>query len=89
MSTIPLHEAEARLGELVHDAARGHDVVITAGDGASVRLVPIVAAEHPEPTPSSDPDDESWGSLSLASALRGLEDDSLDYSEDDLVETYA
>ena len=82
MPTLSLREAEARLDELVHEAARGRDVVITAGDGASVRLVPVVASD-----PASA-ENEPWGAMSLASAMRGMEEDGPRYSEDDLVESF-
>lgn len=38
---VDLDEAKARLAELVNAAASGEDVVIQ-GDGASVRLVPVL-----------------------------------------------
>ena len=53
MPVIPVAEAETRLGQLVHDAAHGDDVVITAGDGASVRLVPVPPAGAPLRSPGS------------------------------------
>ena len=41
MHTISIDEASARLPELFEEAAGGHDVVITRGDGAAMRLVPV------------------------------------------------
>ena len=42
MQKVTLDEARQRLPELVKDAASGEDVVISHGDGAAVRLVPVV-----------------------------------------------
>lgn len=44
MRTVPLDEAQQRLPELMDEAAGGEEVVISRGDGASFRLVPIVAS---------------------------------------------
>ena len=41
MKTIPLDDARARLDDLLEAAARGEDVAISRGDGASFRLVPV------------------------------------------------
>ena len=48
MSTIGLEEATKHLPALVEQAARGEEVIITRGDGASFKLVPVV---EPEPKP--------------------------------------
>ena len=41
MSIVPLDEAQRRLPDLLDAAARGEEVVISRGDGADVRLVPV------------------------------------------------
>ncbi|MEM1269081.1 MAG: type II toxin-antitoxin system prevent-host-death family antitoxin [Bacteroidota bacterium] len=45
---VSADEAKRRLGELIAEAARGEDVVITSGDGSSFRLVPVSSA-HARP----------------------------------------
>lgn len=45
---VKLDEAQHRLPELIEEAANGEDVVISRGDGASFRLVLVLA---PEPRP--------------------------------------
>lgn len=47
MTPVPLADAQNRLADLVRRAARGEEVVIEAGDGASVRLVPVPDAPRP------------------------------------------
>ncbi|MEM1115046.1 MAG: type II toxin-antitoxin system prevent-host-death family antitoxin [Bacteroidota bacterium] len=42
--TVGLNEAKERLPELVEEAASGEEVVISRGDGASFRLVPVATA---------------------------------------------
>ena len=49
MSPVPLHDARQRLNELLDDADRGETVVISRGDGASYRIVPV-SPEAPRPT---------------------------------------
>ena len=44
MHKVKLDEAQRRLPELVEEAARGEEVVISRGDGADFRLVPVVAS---------------------------------------------
>lgn len=44
---IDLSEAQARLAELVHKAARGEDVILTNGGEPVARIVPITRAEGP------------------------------------------
>jgi antitoxin (DNA-binding transcriptional repressor) of toxin-antitoxin stability system len=41
MYQIDLKEAEGRLPELIEEAAQGGEVVITRGDGASFKIVPV------------------------------------------------
>ena len=42
MSNVRLDEAQQRLPELIEEVANGGDVVISRGDGAAFRLVPVV-----------------------------------------------
>ena len=42
MRKVKLDEAQQRLPELVEKAASGEDIVISRGDGADIRLVPII-----------------------------------------------
>ena len=42
MRKVMLDEAQHRLPELIAEAASGEDVVISRGDGADFRLVPVV-----------------------------------------------
>ena len=46
MRKVKLDEAQQRLPELIDEAARGERVVISRGDGADFRIVPIVKAER-------------------------------------------
>ncbi len=46
MRKVNLDEAQRRLPELIEEAAGGEDVVISRGDGASFRLVPILEPER-------------------------------------------
>ena len=46
MTTVTLVDAQRRLPELIDAAASGEDVVISRGDGADVRLVPVPAPER-------------------------------------------
>ena len=41
MHEVKLKEAEARLAELIDEAAYGEEVVITRGDGTAFRIIPI------------------------------------------------
>lgn len=43
MQNVTLDEAQQRLPALLDSAASGEDVVISRGDGASFRLVPVPA----------------------------------------------
>ena len=48
MHKIALTEAENRLAELIEEAASGEEVIITRGDGASFKLVPLLRQQaHP------------------------------------------
>lgn len=47
MQKVKLDEAQRRLPELVEVAARGEEVVISRGDGADFRLVPVIASGAP------------------------------------------
>ncbi|MEM9998510.1 MAG: type II toxin-antitoxin system prevent-host-death family antitoxin [Bacteroidota bacterium] len=49
MSKITLSDASKRLPDLVEQAARGEEVIITRGDGAAFKLTPVVK-ETPRPT---------------------------------------
>ena len=49
MHEVDLKEAQTRLPELIDEAASGEEVVITRGDGASFKIVPLV---EPEPHPT-------------------------------------
>jgi antitoxin (DNA-binding transcriptional repressor) of toxin-antitoxin stability system len=44
MQKVNIEDAQRRLPELIDEAASGEDVVISRGDGATFRLVPV-----PEP----------------------------------------
>lgn len=46
MRDIPLAEAQQRLPDLLDAAAEGADVIISRGDGAAFRLIPVIT-----PTP--------------------------------------
>lgn len=47
MSTVYVDEAQARLSELIREAAEGHEVVIAREDGTAVRLVPVKVPARP------------------------------------------
>ena len=49
MHKIDLKKAEAQLAMLIEEAARGEEVIITRGDGASFKIVPVTS-EKPIPT---------------------------------------
>ena len=42
MRKVEPGEAQQRLPELIEEAARGEEVVISRGDGAAFRLVPVL-----------------------------------------------
>ena len=45
MSYVSLDQAKNRLEELIEQASRGEEVIITRGDGASFKLVPTLSGE--------------------------------------------
>ena len=45
MSHVDVNQAKAQLDHLVEQAARGEEVVITRGDGAAFKLVPVLEGE--------------------------------------------
>lgn len=47
MSPIDLDQAKTRLEELVEQALRGEEVIITRGDGATFKLVPTIQEPRP------------------------------------------
>ena len=47
MHKVDLKEAEGKLAELINEAAGGEEVVITRGDGASFKIMPL-AGLHPK-----------------------------------------
>ena len=49
MHALKLKDAEPQLAELIDKVARGDDVVITVGDGAAFKIVPV-QMEEPRPT---------------------------------------
>lgn len=44
MHKVDLREAEARLAELMDEAAGGEEVLIERGDGATFQIVPVAPA---------------------------------------------
>lgn len=46
MQKVKLDEAQRRLPELIEQAAGGEDIVISRGDGADFRLVPVLEPER-------------------------------------------
>jgi prevent-host-death family protein len=47
MYTVNVDEAQARLSDLIREAADGEEVVIAREDGTAVRLVPIEQSARP------------------------------------------
>jgi prevent-host-death family protein len=45
MRRVNIKEAEKHLSELIEKAASGEEVVITRGDGASFKIVPVAEIE--------------------------------------------
>lgn len=41
MYSVNLQEAKQQLAKLIEEAARGEDVIITIGNGATFRIVPV------------------------------------------------
>lgn len=72
MHKISIHDAEKRLHDLVDEAERGEEVVITRGDGAAFKLVPL-PKRAPRPTFGSAKD-EVWMSEDFDAPLDDFED---------------
>lgn len=72
MHKISIHDAEKRLRDLVDEAARGEEVVITRGDGAAFKLVPLPKRTL-QPTFGSAKD-EVWMSEDFDAPLDDFED---------------
>jgi len=49
MQKISVRDAEKRLRRLINEADQGEEIVITRGDGASFKLVPL-SKQKPQPT---------------------------------------
>jgi len=49
MPKISVRDAEKQLRRLINEAEQGEEVVITRGDGASFKLVPL-SKQKPDPT---------------------------------------
>ncbi|HEX8360380.1 MAG TPA: hypothetical protein VF613_09745 [Longimicrobium sp.] len=47
MHKVYVEEAQARLAELIEEAAEGREVVIAHGNGTAVRLVPVQPDARP------------------------------------------
>ena len=58
MPHVDVNRAKAQLDELVEQAARGEEVIITRGDGTAPELVPVLEGE-PRPRFGSAKD-EVW-----------------------------
>ena len=50
MSTIPLHDAQARLADLIHGLSPGQVLTITENDRPVARLVPVLVVRQRSPT---------------------------------------
>lgn len=72
MHKISVHDAEKQLRNLVDEAARGKEVVITRVDGAAFKLVPL-SKLTPRPTFGSAKD-EVWMSEDFDAPLDDFED---------------
>lgn len=73
MHKIDLKEAETRLAELVEEAARGEEVVIERGDGATFRIVPVVREEESNATRGEEMA-AALAKLAAANAFSEIED---------------
>jgi prevent-host-death family protein len=73
MPKVSLQEAEKQLRHLINEAEQGEEVVITRGDGASVKLVPLSKVK-PRPTFGSA-EGEIWMSEDFDEPLDEVEDD--------------
>lgn len=51
MSTITIHDAQARLADLIHGLAPGEELTITEDNRPVARLMTVPAAEVPRPVP--------------------------------------
>lgn len=71
MPKIDVYEAGKRLNELIDEAARGEEVIITRGDGAAFKLVP---APEDEPRPRfGSAKDKVWMSDDFDEPLEDFE----------------
>ena len=73
MHKVDLKEAETRLAELVEEAARGEDVVIERGDGATFRIVPVVRGED-DTVARGEKMAEALAKLAAVNAFSEIED---------------
>jgi antitoxin (DNA-binding transcriptional repressor) of toxin-antitoxin stability system len=73
MYKVSLKDAAKQLRRLLDEAEQGEDVVITRGDGASVKLVPLSKVK-PRPTFGSA-EGEIWMSEDFDEPLDEVEDD--------------
>ncbi len=53
MSTFTVHDAKARLSELIAMAERGDEVIVARGSVPAVRLVPVLPTETAERRPGT------------------------------------
>ena len=73
MHKISVHDAEKQLRQLIDEADQGEEVVITRGDGASFKLVPL-SKQKPSPTFGS-----AKGDIWMSEGFDALLDDFEDY----------
>ena len=73
MHKISVHDAEKQLRQLIDEADQGEEVVITRGDGASFKLVPL---SKQKPTPSFG---SAKGDIWMSEDFDALLDDFEDY----------
>jgi antitoxin (DNA-binding transcriptional repressor) of toxin-antitoxin stability system len=72
MPKISVRDAEKQLRRLINEAEQGEEVVITRGDGASFKLVPL-SKQKPDPTFGSA-EGEIWMSEDFDAPLDDFED---------------
>lgn len=72
MHKISVQDAEKQLRQLIEEADRGEEVVITRGDGAAFMLVPL-SKQKPQPTFGSAAG-EVWMSVDFDAPLDDFED---------------
>mgnify|MGYP006444288621 FL=1 len=72
MPKISVQDAEQQLRRLIDEADQGEEVVITRGDGASFKLVPL-PKQKPRPTFGSA-EGEIWMSEDFGAPLDDFED---------------